>query len=101
MRIPFRSTRGTKKPRTGVSGTADLNGLSGKDFKAVKKLVQERGAKLFASIVKNAGTVTTKRRLGVSNGFVSIKTRGKAVAIGPLEYCGNDIPMKESHGATL
>jgi hypothetical protein len=32
----------------------------------------------------------------VTENFVNMKTRGKAVAIGPLEYCGNGIPLKRS-----
>lgn len=75
-------------------------GISGKG-KTNSGLSQQRGTKLFTSIVTSAGGVAYKRSQGkkglcVAERFVNFKTRGKAVAIGPLEYCGNGIPLKRS-----
>jgi len=53
---------------------------------------------LFSTIIKNGGTIGYKKGLGISERFVNMKTRGKAVAIGPLEYCGNGIPLPRSRG---
>ena len=71
-------------------------GISGKD--KTSDLYQQRGAKLFATIVKSSGGVQYKKGFGVSEKFIDWKTRGKAVAIGPLEYCGNGIPLRRSGG---
>lgn len=58
-------------------------------------LASKRRSKLFAAIVGKAATPAEK----ISTSLVSMKlkntkTRGKAVVIGPLEYCGNGIPFK-------
>ena len=57
---------------------------------------------LFSTIVGNSAT-SSKKHSGVLVGmnYINIKTRGKAVAIGPLEYCGNGIPLKQNKGGTL
>lgn len=55
-----------------------------------------RDRQLFQTIVQSAGS-TAEKRLMVESKFVSMKTRGRAVSIGPLEYCGNGIPLKTTH----
>jgi len=55
-----------------------------------------RGSKLFSTIVKNGAGPALKLKL--STRFINMKTRGKAVAIGPLEYCGSGIPMSRTRG---
>ena len=57
------------------------------------------GSKLFSKIVGNSASTTAKRSgdMGTME-YINIKTRGKAVAIGPLEYCGNGIPLKQNRG---
>jgi len=55
-----------------------------------------RQHRLFQTIVQSAASVVEKR-LMVKSEFVSMKTRGRAVSIGPLEYCGNGIPLKTTH----
>ena len=72
-------------------------GITGKEDKD-SELYQQRGAKLFLTIVNNSGAVGYKKGLGVSEKFINFRTRGKAVAIGPLEYCGNGIPLTRSRG---
>ena len=59
-----------------------------------------RGRQLFSTIVQNTAT-TTGKRLMVSSAFVNMKTRGKAVSIGPLEYCGNGIPLNTTHNKVM
>jgi len=51
---------------------------------------------LFSTIIRNSGRIGYKKELGVSAKFINMKTRGKAVAIGPLEYCGSGIPLTRS-----
>jgi len=69
-------------------------GISGRDKDKDPILYQQHGAKLFSTIVRNSAGVAYKKELKVSGAFINMKTRGKAVAIGPLEYCGNGIPLR-------
>ena len=55
-----------------------------------------RHRQLFQTIVQSAANTAEKRVL-VKSEFVNMKTRGRAVSIGPLEYCGNGIPLKTTH----
>lgn len=55
---------------------------------------------LFKTIVSNTATTSEKRTM-VSSEFINMKTRGKAVSIGPLEYCGNGIPLKNTNRAIM
>lgn len=59
-----------------------------------------RGSKLFITIVSNAAGSGAKATTFCPK-FVNMKTRGKAVAIGPLEYCGSGIPFNLTRGGTL
>ena len=52
-----------------------------------------RGSKLFATIVSNSASGTAKAKMTLVSKFINMKTRGRAVAIGPLEYCGSGIPL--------
>ena len=62
--------------------------------------VDIRASRLFMTIVLSAATVREKRLL-VASEFVNMKTRGRAVSIGPLEYCGNGIPLTTTHGGKV
>jgi len=55
-----------------------------------------RHQQLFQTIVQSAANTADKRAL-VKSEFVNMKTRGRAVSIGPLEYCGNGIPLRTTH----
>ena len=74
--------------RRGIGGKKDTD----------PELSQQRRAKLFSTIVQSGAGVVYKKGLGVSKKFINWNTRGKAVAIGPLEYCGSGIPLSRSHG---
>jgi hypothetical protein len=78
-----------KTPRIGISSkqTGENSGLQ-----------NQRKAKLFKRIIENGAGIAYKKGLGVGETFVNLKTRGKAVAIGPLEYCGSGIPMMRPRG---
>ena len=59
-----------------------------------------RNQQLFTTIVGNTAT-TTAKRIMVSSNFVNMKTQGRAVSIGPLEYCGNGVPLKKTNQSIL
>lgn len=59
-----------------------------------------RQRQLFGTIISNTATKSEKR-LMVSSSFINMKTRGKAVSIGPLEYCGNGIPLKRTNKSIM
>ena len=61
---------------------------------------QVRQCQLFKTIVSNTANTTEKRNM-VSLEFINMKTQGKVVSIGPLEYCGNGIPLKKTNKAIL
>jgi hypothetical protein len=73
-------------------------GIGGKDSNSDDIGIRQR--QLFTAIVSNTAT-TSEKRLMVSSMFISMKTRGKAVSIGPLEYCGNGVPLKNTNGSIL
>jgi len=73
-------------------------GVGGKDTSDDVYEVQQR--QLSKTIVSNAATTTEKWDI-ISSKFVNMKTQGKAVSIGPLEYCGNGIPLKRTNGTVL
>lgn len=58
--------------------------------------------KMFSTIVRNSATVTEKRGLGkITMQFINMDSRGTAVAIGPLEYCGCGITLVPTRGKTV
>jgi hypothetical protein len=73
-------------------------GITGKDND--NSLYPQQKKKLFKSIVENAAGITYKKEHGllVHERYINPTTRGTAVAIGPLEYCGSGIPMSRPRG---
>jgi len=58
-------------------------GVGGKDTS--NDAFEDRKRHLFKTIVSNTGSTSEKRAM-ISSEFLNMKTRGKAVSIGPLEY---------------
>ena len=75
-----------------------LKGITGKKDEG-PELSKLQGNKLFSTIVNNNAGICAKLKLNPK--FINMKTRGKAVAIGPLEYCGNGIPLSSTQGTVL
>jgi len=73
-------------------------GVGGKDTSDIMFEVRQR--QLFKTIVSSTASTTEKRGM-ISSKFINMKTRGKAVSIGPLEYCGNGIPLKKTNKSIL
>lgn len=69
-------------------------GIGGKDATDADPNLWEQH--LFLRIVQNTAN-TTEKRLMVASAFINMKTRGRAVSIDPLEYCGNGIPLNTTH----
>ena len=77
-------------------------GITGREKNEDSTLYRQRMSKLFLTIVNNSATITNKRELGsVSSQFINMESRGTAVAIGPLEYCGSGLPITPTRGNTM
>lgn len=85
------------RPKFASKTRGFCEGIGGRDPNQDRADIRCR--QLFKTIVSNAGSTSEKRL--ISPKFVNMKTRGKAVSIGPLEYCGSGIPLKRTNGEIL
>jgi len=79
-----------------------IQGISGQKHQETPGDYAKRRVKLFSTIVNNNANINAKRSLSTeATQYMKMGSRGTAVAIGPLEYCGSGIALTPTNGDIL